>query len=71
MKVIVVDSLINSEYTFYLCFGLNKAGVVVCLILLENISIWKPVYFVLKRWTPTKDPSAGKVLKKINIIYIL
>jgi len=71
MNVIVVDSLIDNEYTFCLCAGLSNAGVEVYLIVPENRRIWKPVNFFVKHWAPPKDQSASKFLKIFKYISYL
>lgn len=71
LKVIVVDSLIDNEYTICICSGLSNAGIDVHLIVPENKHIRKSINFTVKHWAPTKDFRANKIPKIFNYVVYL
>lgn len=71
MKVIMVDSLVGNDYTFWLCRGLHQADIEVELVTTRNHigEIDEP--FPILPVSPAKGDNKNKVLKLLEYIYYL
>ena len=71
MKILMVDSLINSNYTFWLCRGLVEAGHEVELVTLKNHKDVTGEPFLILPMSPAKDTPGNKILKIFEYVYFL
>ena len=67
----MVDPLVGNEYAALLCSGLSNAGVEITLIVPENREITIAVDYNVKKWSPPKGGSKGKIIKTFKYIFYL
>ncbi|RPI65564.1 MAG: glycosyltransferase [Ignavibacteriales bacterium] len=70
-KVIMIDSLIGNDYTLCLGLSLFEKGMNLELIVPENREFNMSVPFIVKKWSPAKDDSYGKIRKTYKYLYYL
>jgi D-inositol-3-phosphate glycosyltransferase len=70
VKIVMIDSLISNDYTFWLCRGLARAGVDVTLITTENRKDMQEKFKVLPV-SPAKGNGQNKLLKLFKYLRYL
>jgi D-inositol-3-phosphate glycosyltransferase len=70
VKIVMIDSLISNDYTFWLCRGLARDGVDVTLITTENRKDMTEKFTVLPV-SPAKGAGQNKLVKFIKYIRFL
>src|SRR4030042_2999694 len=70
-KVIMIDFLIGNDYTLCLGLSLFEKGINLELIVPENREFNMSVPFIVKKWSPAKDDSYGKIRKTYRYLYYL
>ena len=63
MKILMIDSLINNDYTFWLCRGLSKAEQEVELVTVKNREGAIDEPFLVLPASPNKGDSGNKLAK--------
>lgn len=71
MKIIMIDSLVGNDYTFWLCRGLAEAGNDVTLITTEDHSNDVDWSFPVIPISPAKDRDKNKFFKLVGYVYYL
>jgi D-inositol-3-phosphate glycosyltransferase len=70
MKIVMIDSLISNDYTFWLCRGLAREGVDVTLITTENRQDMREKFTVLPV-SPAKGDGGNWIIKLVKYIRYL
>lgn len=72
MKIVMIDSLVGNDYTFWLCQGLAQEKQEVELITTKNwIDRSNDAPFLIVPKSPAKGDSGNKVIKLLEYIYYL
>ena len=71
MKILMIDSLVNNDYTFWLCRGLSKAQHEVELVTVKNRANNTDEPFVVLPVSPNKGGAGNKFVKLLEYILYL